>query len=259
MPDLTTVVPAFDVESIEARPDEQLRKRTARRGRVRERSSSTSASWRPFPPSHDPVALRELFSPAFLGWVLTIDREVDFGAAERQLYFMWRLRERTRSRARARSSQRRPSSSCDLRRELEEANVATYPPGPWNAGIEPFPRLSRLAPPNSSPDSAGRPAAAPRTSPRCRRPWAGSARPPGPRPRPARPSASVVPLKLLEMADRRERDLELSRLAAPSQCRRGRDPARLVHLDAVRLAACSGLGRGRRRSGCRSEPVPARA
>ena len=119
MPDLTTVVPAFDVESIEATPDEQLR----RMSRLRVEFESIDFNRRfiaTVPKGHDPVALRELFSPAFLTWTTSIDREVSFGASERQLYFMWHLRERTRA-------------------ELEEAGAATYPTGPWYAGMEPFP------------------------------------------------------------------------------------------------------------------------
>ncbi|MBK5117266.1 MAG: hypothetical protein JJE23_10160, partial [Thermoleophilia bacterium] len=90
------------------------------------------------PADHDPIALRELFSPAFLTWVMTIDREVDFGASDRQFYFMWHLRERSRDELeRALKNAGRLFQS--LKRELEDANVATYSPGPWNAGIEPFP------------------------------------------------------------------------------------------------------------------------
>ena len=137
MPDLTTVVPAFDVESIEATPDEQLR----RMSRLRVEFESIDFNRRfiaTVPKGHDPVALRELFSPAFLTWTTSIDREVSFGASERQLYFMWHLRERSRAEL-----ELALDNAGDLfrrvRSELEEAGAATYPTGPWYAGMEPFP------------------------------------------------------------------------------------------------------------------------
>jgi hypothetical protein len=137
MPDLASVVPMFDVESIEAGPDEQLKKRSARRVQF-ESIEFNHRFLATVPADHDPIALRELFSPAFLTWVMTIDREVDFGASDRQFYFMWHLRERSRDELeRALKNAGRLFQS--LKRELEDANVATYSPGPWNAGIEPFP------------------------------------------------------------------------------------------------------------------------
>jgi len=153
MPDLTTVVPAFDVESIEARPEEQLRKHTARRVefesiQFNERFLAT------VPSSHDPIALRELFSPGFLAWATTIDREVDFGANHGQMYFMWRLRERTRDELEL-ALLNAGKLFVRIERELEEDNVATYRPGPWHAGLEPFP---------SSGPAAGAEAPAPQSS-----------------------------------------------------------------------------------------------
>ena len=95
MPDLTKVIPAFDVESIEATPDEQLRRLSSRRVQF-ESIDFNNRFIATVPKGHDPIALRELFSPGFLDWATGIDREVDFGASERQLYFLWRLRELTR-------------------------------------------------------------------------------------------------------------------------------------------------------------------
>jgi len=137
MPDLTSVVPAFDVESIEATPDEQLRKRISRRVKF-ESIDFNSRFMATVPKDHDPIALRELFSPAFLSWATTIDREVDFGAAEHQLYFMWRLSQRSRDELEL-ALANAGKLFARLRRELEGANVVAYPPGPWNAGMEPFP------------------------------------------------------------------------------------------------------------------------
>jgi hypothetical protein len=137
MPDLTRVVPAFDVESIEARPDDQLRR--ASRNRVKFESIDFNERFiATVPGDHDPVALRELFSPAFLDWASSIDRPVDFGANEKQFYFMWRLRERTREELEL-ALQNAGRLFTSVERELEEANVATYRPGPWHAGMEPFP------------------------------------------------------------------------------------------------------------------------
>ena len=137
MPDLTKVVPAFDVESIESSPDEQLR----RLSRLRVEFESIEFNRRfiaTVPAGHDPIALRELFSPAFLTWTTSIDREVSFGASDRQLYFLWKLRERTRPELeRALDDAGRLFSR--VRAEMEESGVATYPAGPWHAGMAPFP------------------------------------------------------------------------------------------------------------------------
>lgn len=137
MPDLTSVVPAFDVESIEASPDEQLRRRSSRRVQF-ESVEFNRRFIATVPHDHDPIALRELFSPRFLDWTTTIDREVDFGASDRQLYFLWRLRERTREEL-ERALDDAGNLFRHVREELDESGVATYPAGPWHAGIEPFP------------------------------------------------------------------------------------------------------------------------
>ena len=137
MPDLTKVVPAFDVESIESSPDEQLR----RISRLRVEFESIEFNRRfiaTVPAGHDPIALRELFSPAFLTWTTSIDREVSFGASDRQLYFLWKLRERTRPEL-ERALDDAGRLFGRVRAEMEESGVATYPAGPWHAGTAPFP------------------------------------------------------------------------------------------------------------------------
>ena len=137
MPDLTRVVPAFDVESIERSPDEQLR----RLSRLRVEFESIDFNRRfiaTVPSGHDPIAVRELFSPGFLDWASGIDREVDFGASERQLYFLWRLRERTRPELEL-ALDNAGELFRRVRSEMEESGVATYPAGPWHAGMAPFP------------------------------------------------------------------------------------------------------------------------
>jgi hypothetical protein len=140
MPDLARVVPRFDVESIEAHPEEQLRKQLTRRVEF-ESIEFNDRFLATVPSDHDPIALRELFSPGFLTWATAIDREVDFGGLDRQLYLMWRLRERTREELEL-ALDNAAQLFLRVRRELEEANVVTFPPGPWNAGMEPFPAPS---------------------------------------------------------------------------------------------------------------------
>lgn len=137
MPDLTSAVPAFDVESIEATPDEQLRRRS--RKRVQFESIDFNKRFiATVPEGHDPIALRELFSPGFLEWTTTIDREVDFGASDRQLYFSWHLRELTEAELEL-ALDNAGRLFGRVRSELEEHGLHTYPVGPWYAGMEPFP------------------------------------------------------------------------------------------------------------------------
>lgn len=138
MPDLARVVSAFNVESIEANAGEFVKHRVSRRKVEFESLDFNRRFLATVPQEHDPVALRELFSPAFLEWTTTIDREVDFGINDRQLWFLWRLRERTAEElklalANAGELFRR------LHAEMEEEGFHHYPPGPWNAGLEAFP------------------------------------------------------------------------------------------------------------------------
>jgi hypothetical protein len=137
MPDLARVVPAFNVESIEARPEDFVRKRVARKVEF-ESIDFNRRFLATVPSQYDPVALRELFGPGFIQWVTTISNEIDFGVSERQLWFLWRLRERSEGElgeALANAGQlfRR------VRTEMEESGIHTYPAGPWHAGLEPFP------------------------------------------------------------------------------------------------------------------------
>jgi hypothetical protein len=137
MPDLATVVPVFDVESLEKTPEDMLDKHS--RKRVEFESIDFNKRFiATVPRDHDPVALRELFSPAFIDWTTQIPAEVDFGITDRQLFFHWRLRERTREELK--DALRYAGGIFDkLHREMEENNLDIYKPGPWNAGLEPFP------------------------------------------------------------------------------------------------------------------------
>ena len=137
MPDLARVIAAFNVESIESRPDEFVRQRISRK--VEFESMEFNRNFlATVPEGYDPVALRELFSPGFLDWVTRIDREIDFGINDRQLWFNWKMKERS-----AAELELALANACELfnriHREMELENIHNYPPGPWNAGLEPFP------------------------------------------------------------------------------------------------------------------------
>jgi hypothetical protein len=138
MPDLASVVPIFNVESLEARAGDAL-ERVASRRRVEFESLDFNERFLTTVPSdHDPIALRELFGPAFLDWVTTIDREIDFGVSERQIYFLWHLRERAGEELEL-ALEAGGELFKRVRREMEESGHQTYPAGPWHAGLEPFP------------------------------------------------------------------------------------------------------------------------
>jgi hypothetical protein len=137
MPDLATVVPVFNVESIERTPADAIDRRSRRRVEF-ESLDFNKRFIATVPRDHDPVALRELFSPAFIDWITRIPAEVDFGITDQQLFFHWRLRER--SKEELKEALRSAGGIFDrLHREMEENNLDIYKAGPWNAGLEPFP------------------------------------------------------------------------------------------------------------------------
>lgn len=136
MPDLATVVPIFNVESVEG--GERVEQAVSRRKVEFESVEFNRRFLATVPADHDPVALRELFSPAFLDWVARIDNQIDFGITDRQLYFMWRLAE-LRSGEYEAALDNAGNLFARLRAEMEEHGVHTYPAGPWHAGLEPFP------------------------------------------------------------------------------------------------------------------------
>jgi len=137
MPDLATVVPIFNVESIERTAGDTIDRRSRRRVEF-ESIDFNKRFIATVPRDHDPVALRELFSPAFIDWITRIPAEVDFGITDRQLFFHWRLRERTEDELR--EVLRSAGGIFDrLHWEMEENGLDIYKSGPWNAGLEPFP------------------------------------------------------------------------------------------------------------------------
>lgn len=137
MPDLAKVIGAFNVESIESRPDEFIRQKTARKVEF-ESLAFNRGYLATVPEGYDPVALRELFSPGFLDWVTTIDREIDFGINDRQFWFNWKLKERTAAELELALSNA-GELFTRIHREMELENIHHFEPGPWNAGLAPFP------------------------------------------------------------------------------------------------------------------------
>src|SRR3954465_3175002 len=135
MPDLAQVVPAFNVESVEGA--EHVTQRFSRKVEF-ESIDFNKRFWATVPKEYDPVALRELFSPGFLGWVTTMSGEIDFGVNDRQLWFLWRLR--GRGEEKLKTALKTPGQLFRrLQAEMEESGIHTYPPGPWHAGLAAFP------------------------------------------------------------------------------------------------------------------------
>jgi hypothetical protein len=135
MPDLARVVPAFNVESIEGA--EALTQHLQRKVEF-ESIDFNRRFIATVPREHDPVALRELFSPGFLEWTTTMTGEIDFGVNDRQLWFLWHLRERSEAEL-AEALKNAGGLFTRLHSEMDESGIHTYQPGPWHAGLEPFP------------------------------------------------------------------------------------------------------------------------
>jgi hypothetical protein len=136
MPDLAQVVPAFNVESIEGH--EVVTQRFTRKVEF-ESIDFNRRFMATVPREYDPVALRELFSPGFLTWTTTMTGEVDFGVNDRQLWFLWRLRERSEAELKE-ALANAGRLFTRLQSEMDESGIRTYPPGPWHAGLAPFPQ-----------------------------------------------------------------------------------------------------------------------
>jgi hypothetical protein len=90
------------------------------------------------PAEYDPLALRELFAPGFLAWTTTIAAPVDFGVGEGALWFLWRLGELGESELKA-ALKNAGQLFKRLQAEMVRQGIHTYPPGPWHAGLAPFP------------------------------------------------------------------------------------------------------------------------
>ena len=140
MPDLATVVPIFNVESIERTAEDALDRHSRRRVEF-ESIDFNRRFIATVPKDHDPIALRELFSPGFIDWITRIPAQVDFGITDRQLFFHWRLREL--SEPELKEAVHSGGGIFErLHREMEENDLATIDAGPWNAGLEDFPSRS---------------------------------------------------------------------------------------------------------------------
>lgn len=135
MPDLAQVVPAFNVESVEGH--EHVTRRFGR-GVEFESIEFNRRFQATVPSEYDPVKLRELFSPGFLTWTTTMTGEIDFGINDRQLWFLWHLRERSEAELEEALSNAGKLFGR-LQGEMEESGLHVYRPGPWHAGLEPFP------------------------------------------------------------------------------------------------------------------------
>ena len=136
MPDLAEVVPIFNVESVEG--GERVEQLASRRKVEFESIEFNRRFLATVPEHHDPVALRELFSPGFLDWVARIGNEIDFGITDRQLYFHWRLSELTADEYED-ALHNAGQLFSRLRTEMEEHGIHTYQAGPWHAGQAQFP------------------------------------------------------------------------------------------------------------------------
>jgi hypothetical protein len=137
-PDLAQAMPPFNVESLERNAEDVIERRASRHRVEFESIEFNKRFLATVPSEYDPVALREMFGPGFLDWVTRIDREVDFGVSEGQIYFHWELRERTREEYEI-ALDSGAGLFTRVCREVEEHGVHTYQPGPWHAGLEPFP------------------------------------------------------------------------------------------------------------------------
>lgn len=137
MPDVAQATPPFNVESL-AGAEDQLEGRLSRR-RVEFESIAFNRRYiASVAKDHDPTALRETFSPGFLDWAAQIDADIDFGVSEKQVYFLWRLRERSEAEY-SEALSNAGELFRRIRMEVEEHGTHTYPSGPWHAGLEPFP------------------------------------------------------------------------------------------------------------------------
>jgi hypothetical protein len=143
MPDLAKVVPAFNVESVEG--GEAITRHLARKVEF-ESLEFNRRFLATVPEGYDPVALRELFSPGFLEWTTTMTGEIDFGVNDRQLWFLWRLGERS-ERELKEALKNAGRLFRRIQGEMDEHGLHTYPPGPWHAGLEPFPDERAVAQP----------------------------------------------------------------------------------------------------------------
>ena len=136
MPDLAQVVPAFNVESIEGARGRHPALRAQGRVRVDRLQQALPRDGAEASTTRSPCA--SCSAPASSRWTTTMTGEVDFGINDRQLWFLWRLRERSEEELKA-ALKNAGQLFKRLQGEMDESGIHTYPPGPWHAGLEPFP------------------------------------------------------------------------------------------------------------------------
>jgi hypothetical protein len=138
MPDLASVISGFSVESLEAKPEDFVLSRVS--NRVQFESIEFNRRYLvTVPEEYTQGKLRELFSPSLIEWLVAQDNALEFGIGRQELWVFWRYSQLDRAEL---------ESGLDasgelfqrVRREMEEAGIATYPAGPWHAGMEPFPK-----------------------------------------------------------------------------------------------------------------------
>ena len=110
MPDLAKVVPDLQRRVGRGRRAGRAARAAAARSSS-SRSTSTIASWRPCPPTTTRSRCASCSAPASSTGRPRSDNEVDFGITDRQLYFRWRLADRTRRGLRRGARYRRAGCS----------------------------------------------------------------------------------------------------------------------------------------------------
>lgn len=140
LPDVAEATPPFNVESLDGAED-VIESRVSRHRVQFESIDFNKRFITTVPSDYDPTALRETIGPGFLDWAAGIDADVDFGISERQLYFLWRLRELTAEEY-SEALKNAGELFRRIRTEVEEHGTHTYAAGPWHAGLEPFPQMA---------------------------------------------------------------------------------------------------------------------
>ncbi len=140
LPDVAEATPPFNVESLDGAED-VIESRVSRHRVQFESIDFNKRFITTVPSDYDPTALRETIGPGFLDWAAGIDADVDFGISERQLYFLWRLRELTAEEY-SEALKNAGELFRRIRTEVEEHGTHTYAAGPWHAGLEPFPQTA---------------------------------------------------------------------------------------------------------------------
>lgn len=140
VPDVASALPPFAVEDLQGLGD-QVRER-ATRNQVRFESIDFNRRYLVTVPSgYSGTELHQLFSPATIGWATGLGPACDFGILEGQMWILWRYRQRSAAELEE-GLAAAASFFTRLRTEIRESGVVIADPGPWHAGLEPFPDLA---------------------------------------------------------------------------------------------------------------------